>query len=147
LHEIIENVSNFNEADKNVALELIDIATNNPSQTDYTMFVAESEGAVLGYYCIGLRPLTDGVYDLYWIVTNPAHQGKGVGKQLINHALEYVKMQNGRWLLAETSSLESYADTRGFYDKCGFSVVATIPQFYKANDDLLIYGIFLTNLK
>jgi len=39
-----------------------------------------------GYACYGPTPLTQGVYDLYWIVVDPQLSGKGFGRYL----LEYV---------------------------------------------------------
>ncbi len=142
---ILNKIKNFNQNDINVALELIDVARNFPAQTDYIIFVYEDEGKVLGYHCIGKRPLTDAVYDLYWIVVDPDASGKGIGKSLIKHAEQLVRDQNGRWILAETSSKESYADTRGFYFRNDFSILAEINDFYSLGDSLMIFGKYLSN--
>ena len=39
----------------------------------------------------GQRPMTDAVYDLYWIVVDPSQKGKGIGKALLHHAENFVK--------------------------------------------------------
>lgn len=138
--DMLTGIVQFNEAEVAVAMELIDVALFRPDQEDYHIFVFEEEGKVHGYHCTGRRPLTDGVFDLYWIVVDPSYQGKGLGRLLLEHAEDLVVKNNGRWLLAETSSKESYTATRGFYGKKGYSVVAKIDDFYALNDSLVIYG-------
>ncbi|GAB6282602.1 MAG: hypothetical protein STSR0008_13480 [Ignavibacterium sp.] len=142
---ILSKIKNFNQGDINVALELIDIVINFPQQKDYIIFVYEDEEKVLGYHCIGKRPLTDAVYDLYWIVVDPDASGKGIGKSLIKHAEQLVREQNGRWILAETSSKESYEATRGFYFRNEFTILTEIKDFYSLGESLLIFGKYLSN--
>jgi aminoglycoside 6'-N-acetyltransferase I len=145
LKEILFKTENFSIEEKEVGLELIDIALNNPEQKDYYFRVAEENGKVLGYYCIGHRALTDGVYDLYWIVVDPESRGSGVGTQLIKDAEQYVLSKNGRLILAETSSRDDYQSTRSFYRKNNYSELAIIKDFYKKGDSLIIFGKYLQN--
>lgn len=143
LIDIINRINNFTEEEKNVAIELIDEALSKPEQDYYNIYVFENNNVVEGYYCIGKRALTDGVYDLYWIVVNPEHQNKGIGKKLLMHAENFVKDKNGRWILAETSSKESYFATRNFYLRNNYSIIAEIKDFYKINDNLIIFGKYI----
>ncbi|MCX7798347.1 MAG: GNAT family N-acetyltransferase [Melioribacter sp.] len=143
LIEIINCIENFNDEEKKVAIELIDEALSKPEQEYYNIFVYENGNYIEGYYCIGKRALTDGVYDLYWIVVDPKHQNKGVGKNLLNHAEGFVKERQGRWILAETSSKENYFATRNFYMRNKYSIVAEIKDFYRINDHLIIFGKYL----
>lgn len=145
LEAMLSDTSVFSKEETVVALELIDIALQNAEQSDYHIFVCESDGEVVGYHCIGKRPLTDGVYDLYWIVVKPGIAGKGLGSQLLLHAEQFVREQNGRWILAETSSRDIYDKTRSFYTKNGYTVIASIPDFYSLGDALLIFGKSLLN--
>lgn len=140
---IIQSIKNFNEEEKKVAVELIDEVLSNPNHEYYNIFVFENDGELVGYYCIGKRALTDGVYDLYWIVVDPNYQNKGIGKKLLTHSEEFVKEKNGRWILAETSSKESYDATRNFYLRNHYSVIAEIKDFYTVNDNLLIFGKYI----
>lgn len=145
LERLLKKIPNFNEEEVKVALELIDITVNNPSQTDYNIFVYEEDGKILGYHCTGKRPLTDAVYDLYWIVADPEHSGKGIGKNLLEHAENFVKEKKGRWLLAETSSKQSYLSTQSFYFRNNFSIISEIKDFYSVGDNLLIFGKYFNN--
>ncbi len=145
LMKMLKRISAFNEKEVEVAMELINITVSNPDQTDYNIFVYEDQGKVIGYHCTGKRPLTDAVYDLYWIVADPLAGKKGIGKNLIEHAEKFVKDQKGRWLLAETSSKESYAATRNFYLRNKYSIVSQINDFYSIGDNLLVFGKYFNN--
>lgn len=126
-------------------MELVNIAAYNSAQTDYHIFVYENNEKILGYYCTGKRPLTDGVFDLYWIAADPESEIKGIGKRLLEHAENFVKENNGRWFLAETSSKESYSKTRSFYLRNNFSIVAQINDFYSVGDHLVVFGRYFSN--
>lgn len=145
VENILISTGVFHDQEIKIALELIDICLNDPNQRDYDIYSYVDDGnRVFGYFCIGLRPLTDGTYDLYWIAVSPEAQGKGIGKRLIAHAEELVKSKGGRLILAETSSRPAYFNTRKFYVHSGYSEIARIRDFYKIGDDLVVYGKYLT---
>ena len=130
----------FTEAEVSIALELIDIVLGSGEQRDYIINVAEEEGNVLGYYCIGPTPATQGTFDLYWIAVTPGEHGRGIGTALTAHAENLVRSLGGRLLIAETSSQPRYEKTRRFYLRLGFDEVARIPGYYRPDDDLVVYG-------
>jgi GNAT superfamily N-acetyltransferase len=140
IETLLLQIDNFKQSERDVAMELIDIAVMSPGQQDYNIFVYEEDGNILGYHCTGKRALTDGVYDLYWIVVAPNSLGKGIGSLLLKHAEDFVVNNKGRWLLAETSSKDNYSATRNFYLRKNYSVVAEINDFYSLNDNLIIFG-------
>jgi GNAT superfamily N-acetyltransferase len=145
LEKMLRKISAFSEKEVEVALELINITAFNAEQTDYNVFVYEDGGKIIGYHCTGKRPLTDAVFDLYWIVADPSAGKKGIGKNLIEHAEKFVNESKGRWLLAETSSKESYAATRNFYLRNKYSIVSQINDFYSIGDNLLVFGKYFNN--
>lgn len=143
LVEIINGTDNFSPDEKSVAIELIDEAIANPNHEYYNTFVYEENGSLFGYHCTGKRALTDGTFDLFWIVVDSKVQNKGVGKKLLDHAENFVKEKNGRWILAETSSKDNYDATRNFYFRNNYSIVAEIRDFYKVNDHLIVFGKYI----
>lgn len=146
LVDLIGRVENFSHEEKLTAVELIDETLLGNPGCSYIVYVYEDTREVLGYYCIGKRYLTDGVYDLYWIVVDPKNQKGGVGSRLLEHAENFVKENKGRWILAETSSKESYLATRNFYLRNKYSIVSQIKDFYTIKDDLIVFGkYFNTN--
>jgi len=146
IESMLRKVKNFNTEEVKVAVELIHAATDS-TQSDYNVFLYIEDDKILGYHCIGKRPLTDGVYDLYWIVTNPDYVNKGIGKKLLEHAELFVEQQNGRWLLIETSSKDSYEGTRNFYLRNNYTIVSEINDFYAVGDKLIVFGKYFNNQK
>ncbi|QQS36342.1 MAG: GNAT family N-acetyltransferase [Ignavibacteriales bacterium] len=144
IERLLSTIPNFTDNEVNVAMELVNIAASNEFQTDYNIYVYDFNDEVLGYHCTGRRPLTDGVYDLYWIVSDQKATVKGIGRELLEHAEKFVVDNNGRWLLAETSSKESYQATRNFYLRNNYSIVAQINDFYSKGDNLIVFGKFFS---
>ena len=145
IESILNKISNFNEEEIKVAMELVNIAASDQVQSDYNLFVYEEDGMILGYHCTGKRPLTDGVYDLYWIVTDPEYGKKGIGKKLLEHAEQFVNEKNGRWLLAETSTKDSYSATRNFYMRNNYSIISEINDFYSKGDSMIVFGKYFNH--
>ncbi|MGB8319098.1 MAG: GNAT family N-acetyltransferase [Ignavibacteriaceae bacterium] len=142
IERILNKIPIFSGTEVKVGMELVNIAASDIEQTDYNIFVYEEEKKIYGYYCAGRRPLTDAVYDLYWIAVDPESKKKGIGRELLQHAENFVLEKQGRWLLAETSSKQSYEKTRNFYLRNNFSVIAQINDFYSVGDSLIIFGKF-----
>ena len=143
--QILEETGVFTRDEIVVALELIDCATTDANQQDYVIYTSVDEvDQVTGYYCIGPTPLTRGTYDLYWIAVKPSLHGSGIGKQLLRHAEEWVMAQDGRLIVAETSSQLKYESTRMFYIKNEYREVARVRDYYTVGDDLVIYGKYVS---
>lgn len=133
----------FSEEEVSIAKEILDIYIDDQNQKDYLMYVSEENDLVTGYVCIGKTPATVGTFDLYWIAVDPSIQGKGVGTQLFNYIKNQIKELAGNLIIAETSSTEKYISTQKFYEAKGFQLFTRIKNYYKPNDDLMIYGIYI----
>ncbi len=133
----------FTQEEIDIAVELLEIYLNDPAQKDYEMFSCAEEDRVHGYICFGPTPATTSTYDLYWIAVDPTIHGKGIGSQLLSFTESYLKSKSGRLLIAETSSTPKYDKTRAFYERKGFQNLAHIKEYYKPDDDLIIYGKYL----
>jgi ribosomal protein S18 acetylase RimI-like enzyme len=94
----------------------------------------------LGYACFGPHPLTQGTYDLYWIVVDPVAQGHGIGHALLAGVEAEVLARGGRLLLVETSSTSAYASARRLYETSGYRCEAIIHDFYAPGDNLLVFS-------
>ncbi len=143
IEEMVVSSGNFNSVEIETALELVDEALKRGEASGYIFAVLEGKKespAVKGYACYGPAPLTQGVYDLYWIVVDPADQGKGFGRFLIEHVERDVVRRGGRMLLIETSSQETYGATIRFYERSGYELVARIKNFYRIGDDKLVFS-------
>lgn len=127
----------FNDAELAVAIELVDA----PASAGYRFIVAETDGArVAGYACYGATPMTQGTFDLYWIVVDPKLHGRGIGRDLMRASEDAIRAEGGRLMLIETASKPSYDKTRAFYIAYGCREVARIPDFYAVGDDKVVYA-------
>lgn len=131
----------FREGEVAVALEVFDAATGCAGRVDpdYETAGAVVDGELAGWACWGPTPGTLGTYDLYWIVVDPARQGLGLGGRLLEEMDRRVGGR-ARLVLIETSGRGDYASTRSFYQRHGYRVVATIPDFYAPGDDRVTYA-------
>ena len=136
---ILNETGAFTDVEVGCALELLGIVLDDPNQKDYLVAVAEDEGRVAGYVLYGPVPLTEGTFDLYWIATDPAVQGKGVGRRLMAHAESDARALGARMMCLETSSQGGYARTRNFYDRAGYLEESRIRDFYRPGDDRITY--------
>jgi len=139
LERILVATNAFTPAEVAVAMELLEIVTNQPEQRDYEVAVAETLGQVAGYVLFGPVPATEGNFDLYWIAVDPGAQGTGVGQRLLEHVEEAVRSRSGRMVCLETSSQGGYGRTRSFYEKAGYLLESRIRDFYQQGDDRLTY--------
>lgn len=108
-------------------------------QCGYNFIVDRDGDQVLGYACYGPRDLTDGVFDLYWIAVDPNARRNSVGRGLLAASEEEARKLGGRMLIAETSGTPHYEPTRTFYFSMGYTIEATIKDFYIVGDDLMIF--------
>jgi ribosomal protein S18 acetylase RimI-like enzyme len=140
---MVTSSGRFNAEEIATALELVDEALEKGEASGYFIAVLEEEGQkspIHGYACYGPTPLTQGVYDLYWIVVGPSAQRKGYGRRLLEFVERDIAGRGGRMLLIETSSQESYGGTVRFYQRAGYDLVARIKNFYRVGDDKLIFS-------
>lgn len=144
IQEILIATARFTRQEIGWAMELVDLALDHPERGEYEIHVLEEPDSgphrtIQGYVCFGRTPLTDGVFDLYWIAVDPKHQGRGFGQLLLKFVENEVRRQNGRMLLIETSSKQSYAPTLRFYERAGYGEISRIKDFYRIEDDKVVF--------
>ena len=136
IEALLRASTNFTAEEMETAIELIDEAL--AGDPEYIVNVLANDGHIAGYECHGPTPLTEGTYDLYWIVVEPRAQRRGFGKLLLRAAEEDIVRRGGRLLIIETSSQPSYAPTVQFYKRSGYTLEARIHNFYRQGDDKLV---------
>lgn len=134
---ILEGTAAFNASEVAVALELFDSALSGAN--DYRFILAEDESGVAGYVCFGPTPMTDGTYDLYWLVTHPKRQRQGIARRLVFEMERALTFAGARLIRVETSSQEGYGAAREFYLAAGYDETAVFEDFYRPGDDLRVY--------
>src|SRR5579875_858752 len=89
-------------------------------------FVAESGGQIIGVYV--LLPTRPETVELVNIAVKESEQGKGLGKQLVIHAIEVAKSKGYR--IIEVGTGNSSIGQIALYQKCGFRITGVDIDFF-----------------
>ncbi|MFW5947861.1 MAG: GNAT family N-acetyltransferase [Gemmatimonadota bacterium] len=140
LEALVRSVELFSEAEKEVALDVVDAYLEHPGKDYYALGAFTQRGSLLGYACYGPTPCTAGTWDLYWIAVSGEARGHGIGTLLMEEVERRLAANQARLVLIETSSRADYTPTRAFYERRGYAAVARVPHFYAPGDDRVIFA-------
>lgn len=108
-------------------------------QTNEIWITYSVKGIPVGLaYCAPER-MTDGTYNLYLIAIHKNFQGQGIGTAMMHYIEETLRKQGVRIVLVETSALAEFELTRKFYLMLGYSIEATIREFYQSGEGKVIF--------
>lgn len=95
----------------------------------YSAWVLEDGARIAGY---GLMSVAAGECHILNICIDPAYQGRGLGRQLMEHLLDLAVDYGASLALLEVRP--SNAAARALYDRLGFGEIGTRPNYYPARD-------------
>ncbi len=141
IERIATETGAFNPTEVAVVREMLDAFFNPEPRDDHAFLVYRNGTAdsVVGFVCFGPTPLTDGVWDLYWISVDRSHQKNGIGRILLQKVEEEVCRRGARAIYLETSDSAIYEPAREFYEKNGYERLAIIDEFYAPGEGKVIY--------
>ena len=139
IREIVDSTGFFYEHETEVAVELIEERLEKGEASGYYFVFAEVDSETAAYSCFGHDEMTKSCFDLYWIVTHEKYRGRGIGKQLLEETYRQARKLGCTMIIAETSGRDHYKPTRAFYDSAGYTLEATIRDYYDEGDDKCIY--------
>jgi ribosomal protein S18 acetylase RimI-like enzyme len=137
--DMVVSTKFFYDHEVEVAVELIAERLAKGISTGYHFVFAEVDGVTAAYACYGHIEMTKSCFDLYWLVTHNDFRGKGIGKKLLEEMYKEAKKMGCTMIIAETSGREHYAPTQAFYISAGYTLEATIRDYYDKGDDKQIY--------
>jgi GNAT superfamily N-acetyltransferase len=92
---------------------------DNPESFHLGYFVNEQLVCVASFHPQGYEPFTGKGYQLRGMATLAAHQGKGLGTQLVNFAIVYLRGQKANYVWCNARKIAV-----SFYGNVGFEVVS-----------------------
>jgi ribosomal protein S18 acetylase RimI-like enzyme len=106
---------------------------NQPDFKKEEMFLlAEAAGEIFGY----IRCIYDmGVVMIESLIVHPEKKGQGIGSKLLLTAEEKVKDMGAHRIHLETGSDWR---SRGFYEKHGYAVRETLPDYYDHKEFIIM---------
>jgi GNAT superfamily N-acetyltransferase len=139
---LLTATQSFRPDETAVAIELFDLGTapadESPRDPDYHWIGVQDQAELVGVACFGPTPATEATFDLYWIAVAPRHQGCGIGGALLAQVESAVNQLGGHLLVIETSSASLYETPRAFYTARGYTLRATIRDYFGPSDDRLV---------
>ena len=107
----------------------------DPSKEAIQKYLDKSEIylAFIGDELVGVFVITKelDVAEFKNLAVHEKHRGKGIGKQLIQHAIEHAKNKNATSVRVGTGN-SSYQQL-ALYQKCGFKIVGVEKDFFVKN--------------
>ena len=138
--KMVADTGVFSPEEVDCAKELVaEASERGESGSSYRFVFLEQGGDMLGYACYGRVPLTEGSFDLYWLVVDPRYHRRGVAAELLSAVETETERMGGRAIYVETSSTEVYSPARSFYLNQGYKEVSRLKDFYRPGDDRITF--------
>lgn len=139
IRALVTRTGFFHDYEVAIAVELVEERVKKGEASGYFFLFLEDGKKMLGYTCYGPIACTLSSYDLFWIAVDPAYQGKGWGKLLMQETEKRILARGGTRVYIETSNRPQYASTRQFYLRCGYTLVSLLEDFYAPGDAKATY--------
>lgn len=137
VRNLIKETGVFSDEEIKVSAELVEETLKNPEV--YQFIFLRDKNELAAYSCYGEICLTNKRFDLYWIAVAKKYQKQNLASMVLAETEKQIKELGGVKLYAETSSLDFYIPARNFYLKSGFKQVAQMKDFYKDQDDKVVF--------
>jgi ribosomal protein S18 acetylase RimI-like enzyme len=107
--------------------------------TEDIWLTTEHEGKPSAIAYCAPEKFTEGTCNLLAIGVLKELQGKGIGQEMMGYIEQLLKARSYRVLIVETSGSAEFELTRKFYLNLGYTLEATIRDFWQEGEDKLIF--------
>ncbi len=120
-------------------LPSVDPGSTRRGDAEPRCVVSTAGDEVVGVVYYRPEEAAEGVWDLTMIAVDPAHQGAGIGHELLRHVEVTLAAQGARLLAVRTSGTTHYDGARVFYERAKYDRAATVGDWWTDGDDLVLY--------
>lgn len=99
----------------------------------------EEDSRITGFCYAVQEAFTDGTWNMLALAVLPDRQGNGIGRAIVATLEKLLRDKNNRVLIVDTSGSESFAGTRSFYQRCGYTEEARIRDYWGPGDDKIVF--------
>ena len=141
IEAILRSTGFFYEFEINVALELADTTTETGEEQSgyFWMKIVDNDGFI-AFAMYGKNEFSTHSWELYWIAVHNNSRNKKLGSKLLKAVEDDIKNLGGKILWIETSGRPLYAPTETFYQRSGYTLQASLKDFYATGDPKQIYA-------
>ena len=97
---------------------------------DQNVWVADRDGALVGFVSVMLRP-DDELGEIHMVAVDPDRQQEGIGSALTDHAVTWVREAGMPLVMVETGADPGHDPARRTYERAGFGLWPVARYFKK----------------
>ena len=140
IEEILRSTGFFYEFEIATALEIADDTLERGMETSgYQWMTIRDEDGLVAFANYGKNAFSTHSWDLYWIAVHENSRNKKLGSLLLKACEDDVRTLGGKILWIETSGRPLYESTEAFYKRNGYTLEASLREFYGPGDPKQIY--------
>jgi GNAT superfamily N-acetyltransferase len=141
IEEILRSTGFFYEFEIQTVRKIADISiSNGEEKSGYSWMKLVDDDVFFAFANYGKDDLSTHSWKLYWLAVHQNSRNKKLGSVLLKAVEDDVRKAGGRILWIETSGRPLYASTEGFYKSNGYTLQASLKDFYSDGDPKQIYS-------
>ena len=138
---ILRSTDFFYEFEIDVAMEMVDeIIENGEKKSGLSLMKIIDNDGLVAFAMYAKNDFSTHSWELYWIAVHDNSRNKKLGSKLLKAVEEDVRKAGGKILWIETSGRPLYVSTEGFYQRKGYTLQASLKDFYAEGDPKQIYA-------
>jgi GNAT superfamily N-acetyltransferase len=141
ISDILRSTGYFYEFEIDTALEIADdTLAKGAEKSGYHWMKITINNELLAFSNYGKNAFSTHSWDLYWIAVHQNSRDQKLGSMLLRAIEDDVRTSGGKILWIETSGRPLYASTEGFYKNNGYTLQASLKDFYAPGDPKQVYS-------
>jgi GNAT superfamily N-acetyltransferase len=141
IEEILRSTGFFYEFEIDTALEIADETfARGTDQSGYLWMKAIDDDGLVAFANYSKNAFSTHSWDLYWIAVHKNSHNRKLGSLLLKAVEDDIRESGGKILWIETSGRPLYASTESFYVRNGYTLSASLKDFYAPGDPKQIYS-------
>jgi ribosomal protein S18 acetylase RimI-like enzyme len=111
--------------------ELIEylLKLHHNKQNQYIL-ISTTDHKPSGIIAFSKQTLAPNYWKIDWLIVKKSEQGNGLGRTLLESAIEKITEHQGKFVILETSSEKHNQKVKKFYELNNFKSVGIMPDFY-----------------
>jgi GNAT superfamily N-acetyltransferase len=141
IEAILRSTDYFYEFEIETALEIADeTLAKGIDKSGYSWMKITDDDGLVAFANYGKNAFSTHSWDLYWIAVHQNSRNKKLGSVLLKAIEDDIRESGGKILWIETSGRPLYASTESFYVRNGYTLKASLTDFYGPGDPKQIYS-------
>jgi GNAT superfamily N-acetyltransferase len=141
IEDILRSTEYFYDFEIQIALEIADeTISKGTEKSGYFWMKVTDENVLVAFANYGKNPFSTHSWDIYWMAVHQNFRNNKIGSVLLKNIEDDIRNSGGMVIWIETSGRPLYASTEGFYRRNGYTLAASLKDFYAPGDPKQIYS-------